>query len=671
MQYEFYCQCPDFGVLWCLNFWRRVGTSVRCVNDRPGDRPEPVPEDGQIPGFRVFVTALVALALSACGTTSETAGPDSPGKAPATADAEDAPEPAPFSDDGGVPYTVRFEGAAAADLEEPMRAASQLVALKDKTPSTLNALRRRAADDARRMATVLRSKGYYQGTANAHVTPGTDQAEVIVTVDPGTLYLIGDVVIDYDGTPPPTALQPAMEDIGLILGMYAEAQTVITAETALARHFAESGYPAVDVVNRRVTVNHDTQLMSVFLTVVAGPSVTLGDVRFEGAETVRETYLRKLVPWKPGDAYKASIIEEYRRTLRSSGLFGTVAADVETDGADDAAHIERAPVVVSLTETAQRSIGAGADYSTSEGPGLKTFWEHRNIFGESETLRLTAAGSALEQSLSADFRKPEFIARNQDFVVLAEAEREETDAFDSNGIIGRVGLERRSGDVWTTGISATAEISEVTDDTGDRISKLFGTPVFVRRDTSDSALDPTHGSRIGFQATPYVGDADTALFFTVLEATLAAYHALDDDGDIVLAARTRYGSILGEERLDIPADKRFFAGGGGSIRGYAFQLAGPLETDNDPEGGLSVLELGAEARIRVTEDVGIVPFVDGGAAQLDVYPSRFDDILWAGGLGVRYYTPIGPLRLDVALPINGRENVDDAFQFYISIGQAF
>jgi translocation and assembly module TamA len=623
------------------------------------------------PIFRVlrFARWLPVLALAACSLTD--AGPDAPPGAGSDAHAgAETPAAAP-SDGAGVAYAVAFDGATEVGLEETMRTASQLLALANKPPSTLAALRRRADADVQRMTDVLRSAGYYGGSVSAKTEPADDGARVILTVRPGALYLIGDVAVDYAGTPPPAAVRPEIEDLGVVLGMTAEAERVVAAERRLERHFTTIGYPKADVARRRVTVNHDTGLMTVALTLATGPYVTMGDTRFEGADTVRERYLRALIPWAVDDPYDADAVEAYRRTLRESGLFASVAATVETNGADSGETVRRAPVAVSVTEAAHRSIGAGAKYSTSEGPGLKAFWEHRNLFGESETLRLTGQGGLIEQAFIADLRKPNFVVRDQDFVLLGELEREETDAYDALGITGRMGLERRSGGIWTTGLSATAELSEVTDDGDETISKLFGAPVFVRRDTTDSALDPTTGTRLGLTATPYIGHGETPLLFGVFEASASAYHALDDDGDVVLAARTRLGSLVGEDRSDVPADKRFYAGGGGSVRGYAFQEAGRLEPDADPEGGLSVLEVGAEARFRVTETIGVVPFIDGGAAQRDVTPTSVDDILWAGGLGLRYYTPIGPARLDVAVPFERRGDVDAPFQIYVSIGQAF
>jgi len=170
--------------------------------------------------------------------------------------------------------------------------------------------------------------------------------------------------------------------------------------------------------------------------------------------------------------------------------------------------------------------------------------------------------------------------------------------------------------------------------------------------------------------TPYTGEGDDALLFAVGSVSGSAYKALDADRRYVLAGRATLGSLVGEDTDNIPADKRFYAGGGGSIRGYEFQSVGPLDADGDPLGGRSLIELNAEVRVRVTEQIGLVPFVDGGMVFDSIYPDFDEDLRWAGGLGVRYFTAFGPLRMDIAVPLNKRE-FDDSFQFYISLGQAF
>ena len=159
--------------------------------------------------------------------------------------------------------------------------------------------------------------------------------------------------------------------------------------------------------------------------------------------------------------------------------------------------------------------------------------------------------------------------------------------------------------------------------------------------------------------------------FLALEANGSAYQAVDKAEKVVFAGRFRIGSVAGETTDTLPANKRLYAGGGGSVRGYKYRMVGPLSANGAPAGGRSLAELGLESRIKVSEHIGIVPFVEGGGVYDGITPQFPNDTLWAGGLGLRYYTLVGPLRADLAFPLNGRAGIDSVFEFYISIGQAF
>jgi translocation and assembly module TamA len=156
-----------------------------------------------------------------------------------------------------------------------------------------------------------------------------------------------------------------------------------------------------------------------------------------------------------------------------------------------------------------------------------------------------------------------------------------------------------------------------------------------------------------------------------LEGSGSAYQAIDEAENVVLAGRVRVGTVAGELTNNLPASKRLYAGGGGSVRGYKHRMVGPISDTGAPSGGRSVAELGLESRFKVTETVGVVPFIEGGGVYDGVTPLFPNNVLWAGGLGLRYYTPVGPVRADLAFPLNGRPGIDSAFEFYVSIGQAF
>jgi translocation and assembly module TamA len=332
---------------------------------------------------------------------------------------------------------------------------------------------------------------------------------------------------------------------------------------------------------------------------------------------------------------------------------------------------EIAPVTVELEEAPFRSVAAGLRYDTSDGPAVRLRFEHRNVFGENETFRSTLDAGLQNQRLLLDFRKPQYLRPGQDFVSAFEARHIEDDAYDEIGGTLTAGLQRELNERWTVGAGGLIEISEITDNRVTSNAYLFGIPAFAAYDGSNDLLNPTTGERFRLDVTPFTGVyLEENTNFLNLDATASIYRPLDSDARYVVAARTRLGSIISDDVDGIPPTRRLYSGGAGSVRGYQQDFVGPLDDQNDPIGGRSVVEFGAEIRARVWGDIGVVVFADAGSVSQEMFPDFEDGLQYGVGAGVRYYTPVGPIRFDVAVPLD-RRDADDPFQFYISIGQAF
>jgi len=575
-------------------------------------------------------------------------------------------------------YTVEIAGVEDPALQDLLTQVSQLVALRERPPATLAALERRAEEDLERFREALRSEGFYASTLDLRIDETARPVAVVAEIDPGNSYLLADYQVVYVGAPAPEpALPEALADLGLELGALARAPDIVGAERQLLRDLKDNGHPLARIVERRSLVDHAQATMTVTLNVDAGPYARFGPVVLQGLENVEEDYPRRLLPWTEGEPYDQRLVEEARQALSATELFDSVTIDLaETVDAQGLL-----PMTITLVERDQRSIGAGVSYSTDVGAGADLFWEHRNILGRNERLRLSARAAQTEQSANANFRKPLFLRLDQALLANAAATQRQTDAFDEQSLRGYVGLERSFGPLWTTSGGASLEYASLEDELGETTFLLYGFPVTAARDSRDDLLNASKGTRLSLAVTPYFGNvtdsviekesviADDVLFL-VNELHGSAYYAIDEEKRFILAARSRLGSIVGEETEVLPANKRFYAGGGGSVRGYAFQFVGPLDKDGDPLGGRSVVEVGGELRWRPLDDFGVVPFVEGGMVGDSPLPDFEEEFLWAFGLGLRYFTGVGPLRLDVAFPINPREN-DDFFQFYVSFGQAF
>jgi translocation and assembly module TamA len=587
---------------------------------------------------------------------------------PVRAEREELEAPAVSSPAGTVSYRVEILGVSDEKLQALLEETSQLFALREKPPATLAGLERRIDTDLSQFEVVLRSEGFYAGVVRYEVDRERVPITVVIHIETGPKYRLAEYSIRYaDPAAEPEELPAALESLGLSVGMRARARRIVEAERTLLVRLKEAGRPLARIVDRRVVVDHANHTLAVTLDVDPGPRTRFGPVAIEGLADVEEDYVRQFIDWTPGERYDQRKVDAFRSSLVGTGLFATVRIDhadtVEADGT--------LPVTITVVERQHRSVGVGASYSTSEGVGGEVFWEHRNLLGRQERLRLSARGTEIDQAVSATFRKPHFKRRDQDLLARASVSREETDAFDARSLFLFAGLERQVSDEWRVAAGVPVEYSLLDDREGERTFVLLGLSLGATRDSTDSRLDAARGTRVQLSLTPYHGfDGDT-VNFAVSEVAAAAFVSPFADDPLVLAGRARVGSIVGPSTETLPANKRFYAGGGGSIRGYEFQRVGPLDEQNDPLGGRSVLEVGVEVRVKVTEAIGFVAFLDGGNVFDETIPDLAREFQWAAGFGLRYFTSFGPLRFDIGFPINPREGIDDAFQFYISVGQAF
>lgn len=565
-------------------------------------------------------------------------------------------------------YRVEILGVPERALRVLLEETSQLIALRDRPPATFAGLRRRITADLATFETALRSEGYYRSTLAYDIDRESEPITVAIHVSPGPVYRLAQYEIRYVGAGAESPGLPTdIESLGLHIGMAGQARFIVQAERVLLQQLPERAHPLARIVDRTVVVDHADTSISVTVEVEAGPAASFGAVTITGLTSVDEDYVRAFLEWSEGEPYDQRQVDTARLELLGTGLFTSVIIE-HTDPVIENGAL---PITVTVDERKHRSIGAGVSFSTDIGFGGEVFWEHRNLFQQQERLHVSANIAQINQQGGAIFRKPHFLRRQQDLVASAGIKHQDTDAFEELSLSAFGGLERRLDDRWHVSAGVPIEYSVLDDDQGERTFTLFGLSLGAVRDSSDSRLDPTRGTRLQLSLTPYYGFSDENLRFLVSDVSGTAYLSVTKDRRIILAGRSKIGSIVGESTEALPANKRFFAGGGGSIRGYEFQRVGPLDQNNNPLGGRSLVEVGAEVRLKLTESFGIVAFAEGGNVYRDVVPDFSRELQWAAGLGLRYFTRVGPLRFDIGFPLNPRKNIDDAFQFYISFGQAF
>jgi translocation and assembly module TamA len=566
-------------------------------------------------------------------------------------------------------FTVTVEGIADGGLRQAVLNVSQLTEDARRSAATERALRRRVEASIPRVDKLLRSRGYYAAKITFAIErTGETGRKVVLRIAPGPAYRLARFEIvptTPDGRP--VSLDVPLKTLGIVPGDVALADRIVEADSKLLAKLAQQAYPLARIRDRKVVVDHASQSVSVTVSVDTGPYARFGPTRTEGLRDVDPSLIERHLSWTRGAPFDPAALEETRRKLRETGLFASVSVR-HGDALDDRGEL---PITVVVEERKHRSVGAGGSFSTTEGVLGKAFWEHRNLGGHGERLRVRAEVGNIRQGVFGDLRIPDVGTIDQDVVVDMRATKEQPDGFTSVETAAVARLERRFAEMYAGSAGFGFDRSSVEENEFDRNFSFIVLPLTLRRDTADDILDPGSGSRHALSFTPHLGilGTDSTFFSTQLFDTV--YLPILPEKKLILAGWARIGTIFGERTVNIPANKRRYAGGPGSVRGYALNSIGPLDAQNDPVGGRSSTGFGAELRWKVFGPFGMVAFAEAGGVYDDAIPDWGQDLQWGTGLGVRYQTPIGPIRLDVAVPLNRRNEVDDAFQILISLGQAF
>ncbi len=577
--------------------------------------------------------------------------------APLTADAA--------QDVAETSYETTIEGAPD-ELRSKLDLISELVRAK-RDYATAAALRRAARRDVEAFNGALQAAGYYAGSADFELIPGEDggRAKVVFTITPGELFRITDYNILYqdeaEGRP------QSLEDAGIKIKGEADGASLRDQQERFLAYLWNNGYPAAEIVNRRVLAEFDKAGAEAVFVFISGPRARFGKPRIEGAEHADPTFIARLKTWEEGDEFDRAKMTAYADRIRKTGIFSSVQVQAGRPEADGTA-----PIIVEVQERKRRTIGLGVSYSTSEGPGARVFFEHRNIFGNAENVRVELKGSEIEQSASVTATRPWPKIDGEAFANTAFS-NETTDAYDARSFEVSAGASKKwlNDNLETRGAIAfeTSRIRNFSADARtfqDERNYFVSTPLSVIWNSEDDLLNPVKGFRASWNVTPYVGSD----YFTQSEIAARGRVHFGDNDVVTLAARMALGATIGSSFNNLPLNKRYYAGGGGSVRGYSYQEAGPLDADNDPLGGRSKIEGAFEARVKVMRNVQVAGFVDAGSVSTRSVPNFTDEYFIGYGGGVRYLSPIGPIRADVAFPLDKRDT-DSSFQIYIALGQPF
>lgn len=574
-----------------------------------------------------------------------------------------------------IRYETVVRGLDPLKLTAQFNGLSALKGGKGKAPNG-TVIAARGREDENLAVRLMKSLGYYDGTAVSTIeTVPTDKTRVkaIVSATPGKQYKLGTVVVKADPTIPPNLIADALP---LKVGDPIDAARVQGAEANVALTLPQNGYPFAKVGERDILLDDLAGTGDYTLPVAIGARSSFGTVTSEGRLAFGAEHVGVLQRFNAGELYDNRKVDDLRAALVATGLFSTVSVEPKPTGNINPDGTEQVNLLVEQERGKMRSLAVSGGYSTGQGARVEGSFTSRNRFPPEGALILTAVGGTQEQGVSSTFRRSNAGQRDRTVTLTAAVDHTNYDAFNAftATLSGRISYD--STPIWQKkftyayGFEVVGTNESVYDfSRGDRrrasyfIAALPGQVLF---DRSDSLLNPTKGYRLKLSVSPEtsVRGAVQPYVRTLIEAS--AYFPAGSN--FVIAGRVRAGSIDGVERDDLAPSRRYYGGGGGSVRGYGYQRLGPLDPQGNPVGGRSLNEFALEARYRFG-NYGIVPFIDGGNAYASEIPNG-SDLRFGAGIGGRFYTNFGPLRVDVATPLNPRKG-DGKVALYISIGQAF
>lgn len=533
--------------------------------------------------------------------------------------------------------------------------------------------------------------------------PAKEDAVIVIQVDKGEQYHLGKVELVEnkpvgqalgnktssapDTTPkaisqPVTLTDDQQKTFNLKSGQPAVSADIVAAQGRLLTSLQEDGHALAKVGDPVAYLRPDTKTLDIVYNVNPGPIVDLGNIEFKGLKKVHEDFVRKRLLLHDGQLYQPSKIESARQDLSSLGVFSsidaTAASKVDANG--------RLPLVLTFKEAKRRSISFEAGYSTDLGGRLGVRWSHRNLFGNAEKLNIAAlatglggtAQKGLGYDVYADFTKPDYLRRDQDFNARIEAVKQKLYSYNQTALLIKGGLNRKINKRWRASVYLGAMQERIIQQHIKNDYTMINIPLAVSYDSTDLAspmMSPTHGMKGNVSLTPTESFGDGAIFFAILEGSASTYFdlakiGLTKPGDSIFAFRGTVGTIQGASRMNMPPDQRMYAGGTSTVRGYRFQGVGPQFRGTKYAVGGKAMDAGTiEFRQKITESFGAQTFMDAGQVSEKSMP--FEGDLRVGvGAGVKYYTPLGPIRFDVALPVN-RPPRGDKFEVYISLGETF
>ncbi len=539
-------------------------------------------------------------------------------------------------------------------VKKAFQAVSLTASQKEATSRTM--LRRRAEKDKEKFEEIAHYYGYYGAKIRYTIT---DDDQVRFLADLGQKYRLESCTVVPD-------VVSNLDILKLEPGQFITTQQVVDAEQALLWHLKKKGYAISRIAKCTCLADAKKQTLKITFEVDTGPIVTFGTTQVIGTQNVRYETVKKYITWKEGEKFNPSDIETTQNHLEKTGLFSSVVITEEKELADGS----KLPITINVQESKHHSVGAGVAYASPYGPGVKAEWENKNLRGHGDTLTFRTEIWQKYQTVLLSLTKPHFHGYDQDLIWVAEYDKLRNIAFHSRSYNLSGILQKRIRPQVESLMGLRLEWLHSRNFEGSHFYHLVKLPLQFKWSNANNLLDPTKGETLNIKVTPATNFLAPSFFYVSQTTQLSGYYSIINN-HCTLAAKLVLGNILGANRNTIPPPDRFYGGSENVMRGFRAYTVSPLHDHKTPAGGRSLLAASLEARFRTQGDFGYVLFYDVGNVYKKNVPELNIHQYHSVGAGLRYTTPIGPLRLDVAVPLNPRPHLDPNFQIYFSIGQSF
>lgn len=561
------------------------------------------------------------------------------------------------------------------DLKDALRDTSLVLGNEGNTEKDARDIFADALAEYGRLTQTLYANGYYGGVVRVQVD-GREAAQIpvfqvpqaigtiTVTVQPGPQFKFGRL------SAKPLATDTQLPD-GFRTGEIAESGILQDTADAAVEGWRDAGHAKVALTGQSVTANHSRAELSAALTLTPGPKVRFGTLRQTTDSAVRADRIARIAGFPSGQTFSPDELALVAKRLRRTGAFSSVTlTEAENLGAGDTLDVGLA-----LVDEKPRRFGAGAEFSSLDGLGLSAYWMHRNFLGGAERFRVEGdilgiggQHGGIDYHLSARLEQPATFGPDTNAFVSAELAYEDEPGYILRSGFLSAGVTRYFSDTLEAEFGAALLYADATTAFGDASFFLFALPASLTWDRRNDKLDATNGTYLKAEVTPFAS-FDSGGTGAWLYGDGRIYRGFGADDRFVLAGRAQIGSVFAENTQDLPPDFLFYSGGGGTVRGQPYQSLGLPSGGGNIIGGQSFVSLSAELRANITDTIGVVGFVDAGHVAEGSFFDGEGGWHAGAGIGVRYKTSIGPLRLDVAGPISG--DTGDGVQIYLGIGQAF